>query len=355
MTPREHLLRLYRRQGWDHAPMHFTLAPELERAYRAAEGDDLPYAERYGFAERHLDLPPAPRAGAPEWARWHGQLAPGTRVDAWGVAHEPGGATAAGPTRMRHPLADALDAAVLDAYPWPDWRHADIAGLTAEVAAAHARGLAAVGGMVGALWEAAWHLRGLEPLLAGMAEDDDATRALFDRLRALALPRAVAYARAGCDILVVGDDVAMQDRLLLSPALWRRWLEPGLAAVIAAARAAKPDLLVMYHGCGALTPLVGNLVAVGVDILNPVQPECMDVAALVRAWGDRLSFNGLLGTQTVLPFGTPAEVRAQVHAHLALAGRRGGIVVCPTHTVDAQVPWANVAAYVAACRTFTPG
>jgi uroporphyrinogen decarboxylase len=91
----------------------------------------------------------------------------------------------------------------------------------------------------------------------------------------------------------------------------------------------------------------------GIDVLNPVQPECMDFAELHATYGEVLSFHGTLGTQTTMPFGTPDEVRAVVRKNLAIAGPKGGLWVAPTHLLEPEVPIANVLAYVDACRNWS--
>ena len=106
----------------------------------------------------------------------------------------------------------------------------------------------------------------------------------------------------------------------------------------------------MYHSCGFVEPFIPDLIEAGIDILNPVQPESMDFGKLHAEYGDVLSFNGTLGTQTTLPFGTPDEVRAVVKRNLDIAGDKGGLVVAPTHVVEPEVPWENIEAYVKACK-----
>lgn len=87
-------------------------------------------------------------------------------------------------------------------------------------------------------------------------------------------------------------------------------------------------------------------------MLNPVQPESMDFSKLHEAYGDRLSFSGTLGTQTTLPFGTPQEVRETVFRNLNIAGEKGGLLCCPTHLLEPDVPWENILEYVEACRDY---
>jgi len=119
------------------------------------------------------------------------------------------------------------------------------------------------------------------------------------------------------------------------------------------ARAAAPGpLLVFYHSCGFVEPAIPGLIDAGVDILDPVQPECMDFAKLHALYGDRLSFHGTIGTQTTMPFGTPAEVEAVVKRNLDIAGPRGGLMPAPTHLVEPEVPWENMEAFIRACRNY---
>ena len=146
----------------------------------------------------------------------------------------------------------------------------------------------------------------------------------------------------------------MQAQIMMSLPMYREWLKPRLARVIEAARAVKPDVLVFYHSCGYVEPFIEDLMDAGVDILNPVQPECMDFAEIHATYGDVLSFNGTLGTQSTLPFGTPEEVRAEVLRNLEIAGPEGGLFVTPTHMVEPEVPWANIEAYVRAVKEFSP-
>jgi uroporphyrinogen decarboxylase len=107
-----------------------------------------------------------------------------------------------------------------------------------------------------------------------------------------------------------------------------------------------------YHTCGYVTPVIDDIIEIGVDVLNPVQPECMDFAEIHAKYGDRLSFWGTVGTQSTMPFGSPAEVRRVVHRNLDIAGRSGGLLCTPTHMLEPEVPWENIVAYVEACRDY---
>jgi uroporphyrinogen decarboxylase len=132
--------------------------------------------------------------------------------------------------------------------------------------------------------------------------------------------------------------------------MWRTWLKPRLARTITAARAVRPDVLVFYHSDGDVTAIIPDLIEIGVDILNPIQPECMDPVALKRAYGERLSFWGTIGTQSTFPFGSPEDVRREVRARIATVGVGGGLFLAPTHVIEPEVPFDNIVAFVEAVR-----
>ena len=169
----------------------------------------------------------------------------------------------------------------------------------------------------------------------------------------MSIRRASLYAAAGADILFLGDDIGMQQSIMMSEGMYTTWIKPRLKRVIDAAKAIKPDIIVFYHSCGYIEPFIPHLIEVGVDVLNPVQPECMDVEKILKEYGDRLSFHGTIGTQSVMPFGTPQEVRDNVKRNLDLAGDKGGLFVAPSHLLEPEVPWENIKAYVDACRNYT--
>ncbi|MDR2305531.1 MAG: uroporphyrinogen decarboxylase family protein [Treponema sp.] len=86
---------------------------------------------------------------------------------------------------------------------------------------------------------------------------------------------------------------------------------------------------------------------------NPIQPESMNYREIVSAYGDRLSFHGYTGTQTVMPFGSPSEVKIAVKECLDTMGPKRGMMVAPTHVLEPEVHWENIIAYVEACRKYS--
>ena len=355
ISPRENLLFLYRREGYAYAPAEIMLCPAQTRAFTEKTGrpaDDL--ADYFNFPFRGIQGLRQISAGREAFLPYFpGGLKAGTRLSGWGVAHEPGNSEASQHfTHMRHPLGGDITMDTLAAYPFPVLAHDNEQAQREQAEQIKAAGFAAMGHMSCTVWETAWYMRGMEDLLVDMAEGDEKAVFLLDVVTARSVEQAAAYARAGVDILAVGDDIGMQRAPLMGLAMYREWLKPRLARVIATARQIKPDVLIQYHSCGYAEPFIEDLIEIGVDILNPVQPESMAFADIHAKYGDRLSFNGTLGTQSTMPFGSPEDVRRTVFENLDIAGEKGGLLVCPTHVVEPEVPWENIEAYFEACRAY---
>jgi len=352
LTPRENVLRLLRRQGYEYIPCSFSLCPSLQADYERIEQSPLEVDEFFQFPWQNAPGIRQQDTDLSRFHKYHQNIDENVYIDDWGVGHRKT-PTSMHMTQMLYPLENAECIEDIQSYPMPVFTDADNAFIAAEVAAIQNRGLAAVGNTHCTIWEKAWYMRGMENLMADMLTDEDMATALFDMVEARAVKMAQIYAAAGVDILFLGDDIGMQHTVMMSEDVYCKWLKPRLANVIAAARAINPDLLVMYHSCGYVEPFIPHLIEAGIDVLNPVQPECMDFAEIHAKYGDRLSFHGTIGTQSTMPFGTTEEVAAMVRRNLDIAGPKGGLFTAPTHLLEPEVPWENIKAYAAACRTYT--
>ena len=149
---------------------------------------------------------------------------------------------------------------------------------------------------------------------------------------------------------MTGDDIATQIAMMFQPDLWRETMKIRWAKVYAAARAIKPDIHIWYHTDGNAAEELDDLVEIGIDILNPVQPECIDPIAIRKRFGNRLAFDGCIGTQTTFPFGTPENMKKVVtDLTQALDAQNGGLMLSPTHVLEPEVPPENVVAFFDAC------
>jgi uroporphyrinogen decarboxylase len=219
------------------------------------------------------------------------------------------------------------------------------------VAAVHARGLAVVSGWT-TIFEQSWYLRGMKDLLLDIVERPRLAEALLDKVTDICCFIVKRYAEAGVDLVRTGDDIGTQRGMMIAPEMWRRWLKPRLAKLIASAKAANPKVKVLYDSDGNYDPVIPDLIDVGVDVLAPIQPECNEPARLKREYGDHLSFWGSIGVQSTLPFGTVEEVRKEVRQRMGTIGRGGGLVIAPSHVIPPETPWENVVAFFGAVEAF---
>jgi uroporphyrinogen decarboxylase len=248
-----------------------------------------------------------------------------------------------------YPLENAETPDEILAYPWPDLNESyRYEGLQTDVQALQSQGLAVVGGLEETVFEIAWQLRSMDRLFADILANDEKAAIVLDQITDRRVATAQAYASAGVDIIALGDDVAMQTGLLMSKKMYRQWFKPRLARVILAARERNPEVKIWYHSDGKINDLIPDLIEAGVEILNPVQPECVDHTWIKATYGNELAFSGGLGVQSVLPFGTPEDVRMHVRDTIHTLGADGGLIVGPSHVIERDVPLENILAMLAA-------
>ncbi len=277
-------------------------------------------------------------------------------IDDWG-----GGAREIAPGSWYpgiHPLAEAASIAELEAYPWPDM---DDPSRVAHVRAG-ARALATDGqhAVIGCPWllfpfERAQAMRGLDTLLMDIAAEPEFASALFWKIEGLCktlMGHFLDEAGDTIDIIKIGDDLGMQENLLISPASYRNLLKPVHADFIQFIRS-RTKAKVLFHTDGDVFDLVPDLVEIGVDILNPIQSgagRMSDLALLKREFGKSLVFCGAIDTQRILPYGSPEEVRAEVGRVIDILAPGGGYMLAAVHTVMDEVPPENLLAMVDAAR-----
>jgi len=357
MRPIDRVLTTLRRNGRvDRFPFEISwgaFTPGLMDVYRRETGSDLPPDEYFDFDTRSVNLNPSRRRGD-SVGRGCEDAIPGTVFDEWGVGMVPG------PTEhfvefRYHPLAHCETPRQVDDYDWPDvtedYRYE---GLAEAVSRYHARGYAVTGELYQTIFEMAWLLRGMERLLVDFHTNEDLAHAVCENLAQRRILQARRYAALGVDVLRLGDDVCMQTGLMLGPNIYRKFLKERTRAIVKAAREVKPDILIFMHCDGGVEDIVADYLDIGVDILNPVQPECNDLAGLAARFGGRMSFWGGIGTQSTMPFGAPAEVAATVNALADTLGRAGGLLIAPSHILEPEVPWGNVLTFVEAARRCRP-
>ncbi len=250
------------------------------------------------------------------------------------------------------PLAAIREVAQLERLPWPklsDPQH--YAKLPDQIAQARPSGRVVLGCCACSAFESAWYVRGMEDLLIDLYEGNGIADWLLDYFTERTVQVMQRFCAQRVDAILLGDDVATQRSMMMSVDFWRQHLKPRLAKMIAAVRTHQQQFTpVMYHSDGDVRDIIDDLVEIGVDILNPVQPECMPLEDVIPRHQHHLAFWGMVGTQTVMPFGSPSDVRQSV-TQLANYARQGArLIVAPTHVLEPDVPWENIEALVQTIR-----
>ncbi|HDP79525.1 MAG TPA: hypothetical protein ENN21_01640 [Spirochaetes bacterium] len=237
-----------------------------------------------------------------------------------------------------HPLAD--DGAI-DSYRGPDPGRDGLYDEPARLIKEYKGDYYVAAAVTCTIFETAWALRGLEQTLMDFIMNPDLLKRLLDIPYRYHRAVATRLAGMGVDMIWLGDDVGMQHAMMISPALWRKFLKPSMAELIAELKSVNRSLSVAYHSDGYIEPIIPDLIEIGVDVLNPVQPASMDPAVIKKKYGDRLCFWGTIDEQYTLPFGTVEEVKEEVLTRLATVGRGGGLIIGPTHDVQLDTPLEN--------------
>jgi len=236
----------------------------------------------------------------------------------------------------------------LDRYAWPDLAHPSrFVGLREKAKTIQDAGYAVVALSGVSPFEQAYMSRGVEQWMLDLAGNPDFALALMRKITDLmkaSVIRLLEEAGDTIDVLVTGDDLGSQTATLISPRMYRRMIKPFHVEIYQEIKK-RTRAKIFYHSDGNIYPLLGDLVEIGVDLLNPVQVNAGDMgdtARLKREFGDRLSFCGAIDTGWVLPNGTPDDVRAEVRRRIRDLGPGGGYILASVHCIQPDVPLENV-------------
>ena len=197
------------------------------------------------------------------------------------------------------------------------------------------------------LWES-WYVRGFEETLVDCAAEPEFYAELLDRFTELCLALVAECADIPADAIMMGDDWGHQRGVMIGPERWRRFVKPRYARIFDAIHS--QGKLAIMHCCGSAADIMGDIVEIGLDVLESVQPEAagMNPYALKASWGDRITFWGGLGSQSTIPFGTPAGIRAEVRRLRREMAKGGGYILAPAKPIRPETPTENAVAVLEA-------
>ncbi len=198
------------------------------------------------------------------------------------------------------------------------------------------------------MFEMAWHLVGMEKFLRDLTLGEEYTDVLLRK--SINWTRGVAeeLAERGVDALWFGDDVGAQDGLLLSPDLWRDKFKPRYRELFDRVKEIDDEITIIFHSDGAVAPLIDDLIEIGVDVFNPVQPGVPghEPRELKDQFGDRISFFGSIDQQELLPDGSAEEIESDVRSKIEVLGKGGGFMIAPAHIIQSDTSMENVETFI---------
>jgi uroporphyrinogen decarboxylase len=336
MTSRERVLAAIGRQTPDRTPRNFWAEPATwNRLFDHLEHNDR---ERLlcdlDIDIRKLDVrEPQPR-----------DVGNGVFQNYWGERFIYRG-TDWGPMREDIPgaLTNAKSRCELEAFPWPTPDMFDYSGLAAQCR--RWDNYALLYGFAD-IWERPALVRGLENMFVDMCERPDWVHSLCRTFTAFYkedYTRAAEATNGRIDLFLLISDLGCQHGPLMSLKMFREFIAPYIREMCDCIHSLGAKVL--FHSCGSIRPFIPELIALGVDVLDPIQPVVgMSPESLKVEFGDRLAFHGGIDMQRVLPFGTPDEVRTTARHYCETLGAGGGYILAPAHLFQPDIPPENILA-----------
>lgn len=351
MKPRERFYRIVEHEESDRVPLDFWITPAAYANVRDYLKITAPETQEWGIMSSwkiseemlrrlHLDFR---RVYMKEASSFKSKTYPDGTTDSemgfrgkwfgpyWEVVH--------------YPWADATEMKQIEEYEWLDPDDPSrMEGVVEWAKQLHEKGDYAVIGMVGGPWGVfemcAHYMRGFDKFLVDLVEHTKLAEVMMDKCMNLALEMNRAFLdEVGqyIDVVQVGDDLGHQNGLIMSPAMYRRLVKPRHMRIYQDIHRRAPNVKILYHSCGAIEPMINDLIEVGVDILNPIQPlaKGMDSAELKKKYGSRLTFHGGIDLQhTMSTQGTKNDLRAEVDRRLKALAPGGGYILAPAHNIQ---------------------
>lgn len=328
MTPRDRIVAAIEHRETEYVPYIIPMDPDVIGRLN----------EHYGSEDWRKRIQSFFQAVGVNWGTE--RMGSGRWTDAFGVVWED--APGAG---AWHSVDVPLKAPTLEGYAFPELLPDDELDRMREVfSGPHDRYRLVSLGML--FFERAWALRGMEDILMDFRLHPEFAHELFERLMQMHLDLVDRLAELPIDAIRFGDDFGGQHGLIMGTPIWREFLKPRLAKMYD--RTHEHGLDVYIHSCGDNSAIIEDLIEIGVDVFNPFQPEAQDVYAMNRHVGDRITFEGGIGTQELLPKATPEAIRAEIQRLCEEIGRGGGFIISPTKPIMPDVPTENAVACVEA-------
>lgn len=346
-TMREHLLRYLRREIKNGIPFDLGFNPEANRKYGTFLNGQT---EREYFncpvRSLHPDLLLAKRDFDPQMLYPEG--IPGDAyIDEWGICTTEHN----GLVYVQNPMKDYESIEDLASYPFPDYSRSECYERAAKkVEEYHAQGLPVIIKAERLIFAMGRDLRGYENHLMDYYINPEFNEALLDKILECQKQMVRGMASTKADILWLSSDVASQTNVFIRPEVYHNTIAWRMKALYEEARRVNPDILCAYHCCGNVEPIMDDILDFGIQILNPIQPESLNLPEFKKKYGEKLILWGGLSVQKTFPYGTPEDVRTELENVCRILGSGGGYVASPSNEITEDIPWENIRAFCDAAR-----
>ena len=198
----------------------------------------------------------------------------------------------------------------------------------------------AIAAGVSTLFRKSWILCGYSRFLEALYLDRQFIEDLLDKLMVFYMELVKTYIDLGINIIEFGGDLGTEESLMISPDLWRKLFKPRLKEII---RSNKKDEVYFYlHSDGNIISIIPDLIEIGIDILNPIQPECMDPALIKQKFGSDLTLHGTMSLQRTFPKENVKDLELEIMDRIKNCGNNGGLILAPSNAFTSDIPLENI-------------
>jgi len=354
MNPRERLLAALDHREPDRVPLTTRLwhdtAVKLMRHYGVGNQEEL--YERLGVEvdRAHIRVsPPASWEPTKGYQKFCDSIGYDAReqymtYEEWGIERKLGSERPGSEVRQfyftGHPWETFKEISEVEDADLPDLDAPGRFDKAKEIAREFSGGRLIVGDLGHCQWTKAWELRGMLTLMKDLHTDPGMAEAILDRLLGHYLDLTDRLIDLGAEAIRYSEDWANNKSMFIDPAMWRRIFKPRYKELFERAR--RRGAFAFFHSDGNITPIVGDLVEIGINLLNPVQPECMDRVEVKEMYGDRITLDTGASVQSTLPHGTVDDVRKETLHALEHLAPGGGFVYGTSHMAMYDVPVENI-------------
>ena len=196
------------------------------------------------------------------------------------------------------------------------------------------------------IFEQTWRICGFEETMCNVAAEEQFYAELVGKITDLYVGMVKYCADVEADAFLFGDDWGSQNGIIIGPPKWRKFIKPAWKRVYDEVH--KQGKKVISHSCGSVYDILPDAIEIGLDMLESVQPEAygMDPFKLKLEFGDKLGFWGTLGSQSVIPFFKPDEIKEHIRKLKKELGKNGGYILAPAKPFQPETPLENVTAVI---------